>query len=78
MLSKPHEDGKTLLDIVILGRKPCGDGAKACSSPWSVIRDELKLLVMMAAPMIVQGATQQGMLLTDQVSAYDKKRLAYM
>ena len=34
---------------------------------WAVIWPEFKVLVALAAPTIVQGAAQQGMLLTDQI-----------
>ena len=68
MLPETHKDNSALLGGSGLDRKSGSDVAKGSLS-WPAIRDELKVLVMMAAPTIVQGAAQQGMLLTDQVSS---------
>ena len=68
MLPETHDDNSALLGGSILDRKQGSDGAKGVIT-WSVIHDELKVLVKLAAPTIVQGAAQQGMLFTDQVSA---------
>ena len=43
------------------------DQDKALVVSWASIWDELKVLALLAAPTIVQGAAQQGMLFTDQV-----------
>jgi len=68
--SSPGDSDLTLFDVersASLHDNPCAGDLSAGSSVWERLRKEAGELVVVAAPVVVQMATQQGMVVTDQV-----------